>query len=145
MRKTKNKLVVATGVFDIIHPGHIIFLQEARSLGKRLAVIVARDHTTRRRKREPQVPERQRLRVVASLKPVDEAILGDRRDILKPILELKPDVIALGPNQEIDIARLKAALKERGLVKTKVVRLSGFWSGGLNSSRKIIEKIRSCK
>jgi FAD synthetase len=135
------KTVVATGVFDILHPGHVVFLEEARKLGSRLVVIVARDHNVEKRKNPPMIPERQRLELVSSLKGVDEAVLGDHEDFYNPIKEIDPDIIALGKNQRFDEAELQAELLKRGL-KAIVVRIDVHMEGDLSSSSRIIEKIR---
>jgi len=135
------KKVVATGVFDILHSGHILFLEEAKKLGDRLVVIVARDRNVEKCKNPPVIPERQRLDVVAALKAVDEAVLGDHEDFYAPIAEIDPDIIALGANQRFDEKELHAQLRQRGL-RAKVVRLEAHLEGDLASSRKIIEKIR---
>ena len=134
-------LVVATGTFSVLHPGHITYLEEARKLGDRLIVIVARDEFVRKRKNSCPIPEQQRLAVVKALKPVDEAILGDTEDIFKPIEELKPDIIALGKDQDFKEGELEAELSRRGL-KAKVVRVQGYWESGLDSSNKIMARIR---
>ncbi len=134
-------LVVATGVFEIIHPGHILFLAEARKLGSKLAVIVARDSTAYKRKRRSHVPERQRLEMVKSLRMVDDAILGDENDMFKPITALKPDILALGFDQDFDEKELTDEFKKRGL-NTRIVRLNAVHAGELSSSKKIIEHIR---
>ena len=134
-------LVVATGTFSVLHPGHITYLEEARKLGDRLIVIVARDEFVRKRKNSCPIPEQQRLAVVGALKPVDEAILGDKEDIFKPIEELKPDIIALGRDQDFREEELEAELRKRGL-KAKVVRVQGYWESELDSSKKIIARIR---
>ncbi|MCX6695356.1 MAG: FAD synthase [Candidatus Altiarchaeota archaeon] len=134
------RVVVATGVFDIIHPGHVLYLEEARKLGDKLVVIVARDEHVRMRKGRQPIPEEQRLLVVKSLKPVDDAVLGDLDDLMKPIVDIKPDVIALGYDQDIDEKELE---KISGLgFKPKVVRVRKHWTGGLNSTRKILKMIR---
>jgi len=68
--------VMASGVFDILHTGHVHYLSEAKSLGDELIVVVATDNTVRRRKHQPITPEKMRLELVNSLKPVDQAVLG---------------------------------------------------------------------
>lgn len=133
--------VVATGVFELLHPGHILFLEEAKKLGDELIVIVARDKNVRKNKRKPVVREKQRLRVIKSLKVVDKAILGDKEDMFKPVLEIKPDIIALGKNQKFDENELRKKLSERG-IDVNVVRINKFLDGDLSSTGKIIEKIR---
>ncbi len=131
--------VVATGTFDIIHPGHIRFLEEAKKLGDELIVIVAREKNVKH-KPKPIIPEEQRRRVVEALKPVDKAILGDENDIFKPIMELKPDIIALGYDQHFDEKKLEEELRKRGL-KTRVVRITAREDCEFCSSTKIIKRI----
>ncbi len=131
--------VVATGTFDIIHPGHIRFLEEAKKLGDELIVIVAREKNVRH-KPKPIIPEEQRRRVVEALKPVDRAILGDEEDMFKPIMELKPDVIALGHDQHFDEKKLEEELRRRGL-NTKVVRINVKEECEFCSSTRIIKRI----
>jgi len=116
-----KKRVVATGTFDIIHPGHITFLREAKKLGDELIVIVAREKNVRH-KPKPVVPEEQRRRVVEAIKYVDKAILGDEDDMFRPIMELKPDVIVLGHDQHFDEDWLKEELRKRNL-NCEVVRI----------------------
>ncbi|MBR6038579.1 MAG: adenylyltransferase/cytidyltransferase family protein, partial [Candidatus Methanomethylophilaceae archaeon] len=68
--------VMASSVFDLIHTGHISYLEQAKSMGDELVVVVACDATVREKKHEPITPERMRVRIVGSLKPVDRAIVG---------------------------------------------------------------------
>ena len=98
--KEKRKIVLASGTFDLLHLGHVKYLEEAKRAGGRnaeLIVIVARDGTVeKRRGAKPIVPENQRRALVGSLKVVDDAILGyENFDIEKVIQKIKPDVIAL--------------------------------------------------
>ena len=116
--------VVATGTFDILHPGHLYYLEESRELGDELYVIVARDANVRHKPR-PILPEEQRLRMVRALKPVDHAILGDLHDMFKPIEEIRPDIITLGFNQHFDEKELRQKLRARGL-DADVVRYPGI-------------------
>ncbi len=133
------KTVVATGVFEILHPGHIKFLTEAKKLGDKLIVIVARDKLISNKK-NIIISEEQRLEVIKSLMVVDEAILGDEKDIFKPIEKIKPDIIALGKNQLVDEKMLTEELKKRNL-NAKVIRIENFYNANLNSTTKIKEKI----
>ncbi len=133
--------VAATGVFEILHPGHILFLTEAKKLGGELIVILARDKNIKKHKRQPMIPENQRIEVIRALKVVDAAVLGDLDDMFKPIIELKPDIIALGPNQAFLEKDLEKKLKERN-INAKVVRIKTLWEGELNSTGKIIGKIK---
>ncbi len=72
--------VLATGTFDLLHPGHLLYLERSKKLGDELVVIVARDVNVKH-KPKPIVPEDQRLKMVQALKVVDLAILGDEKDI----------------------------------------------------------------
>ena len=131
--------VVATGTFDIIHPGHIRFLKEAKKLGDELIVIVAREKNVRH-KPKPIIPEEQRRRVVEGIKYVDKAILGDEHDMFKPIMELKPDIIVLGHDQHFNEKWLEEELKKRGL-NTRVVRIKAKEECEFCSSTKIIKRV----
>ncbi len=131
--------VVATGTFDIIHPGHIRYLEEAKKLGDYLIVIVARERNVRH-KPKPVIPEEQRVRVVRALKPVDEAVLGDAEDMFRPIERIKPDVIALGHDQHFDEEWLSRELKKRG-IEAEVVRIDAREECEPCSSAKIVERI----
>ena len=138
------KTVMATGTFDIIHPGHGTYLEESKKLGgdnARLVVVVARDCTVRARKRVPVVNENQRLEVVKMLKPVDEAYLGDTEDMFKIVIKINPDIIAIGPDQKFDIPKLIEDLKKRN-IDAKVIKITKYNNSPLDSSCKIINKIQ---
>ncbi len=131
---------MATGVFDLLHPGHIYFLMEARRLGDELVVVVARDSTARRFKHEPITSEASRVQLVGALKPVDRAILGHEGGSIYDILEeIRPDVIALGFDQIHNEDKIVEECRRRGLA-TKVVRLPKF-EGDLDGTRKIVRKV----
>ena len=106
--------VVAQGTFDILHPGHVHYLEEAAAMGDELHVIVARESNIDH-KADPIVPEEQRREMVAALKPVDDARLGHPEDIFVPIEKIEPAVIALGYDQHHDVAAIETALAERGI------------------------------
>ncbi|NYT11443.1 MAG: FAD synthase [Methanomassiliicoccales archaeon] len=131
--------VMASGVFDILHTGHIHYLTEAKSLGDELFVVVATDSTVRKKKHEPITSEGMRLELVRSLKPVDHAYLGREGDIFDIVKDIKPDIIALGYDQHFEEEQLTKDLKSRGL-DVKIVRISEF-DHDLNGTRKIIQKI----
>ena len=131
--------VVATGTFDILHPGHLYYLTESRKLGDELWVIVACDENVKHKPR-PILPEAQRLEMVAALRPVDHAILGDHTDMFRPIEEIRPDVITIGFNQYFDEENLRRQLAGRNL-PADVVRIGKYADGDLASSRMIVKKI----
>lgn len=138
------KTVMATGTFDLIHPGHGYYLKESKKLGgenSRLVVVIARDATVRAKKRVPIVPEKQRRAVVAMLKPVDAAYLGSETDMFEIVKELNPDIISIGPDQKFDLDWLRDELKIRNL-KAEVVKIEGYFDSDLDSTCKMIKKIK---
>ena len=131
--------VMASGVFDILHPGHLHFLEEAKKLGDELIVVVATENTVRARKHEPITPQDMRLKMIAALRPVDRAVLGHDGDMFKIVEELKPDIIALGFDQHHGEQEIKAELEKRGLA-ARIVRLPQL-DHDLTGSRKIMQKV----
>lgn len=143
--RKKGKVVLASGTFDLLHLGHVKYLEEAKKAGGRnakLVVIIARDKTVEKRKGvKPVMPEEHRRALVESLKVVDEAILGyEDFDIGTVIEELKPDVIAVGYDQE-GIEREVRSLVARRKYPVEVVRIGKFGRDELNSSLKIKKRI----
>ena len=135
---------MATGTFDLIHPGHIYYLEKSKKLGgmdSRLLVVIARDSTVRAKKRVPIVPEKQRLAVVQMLKPVDKAVLGSETDMFSTVEKIDPDIISIGPDQNFDLDWLREELEKRNL-KAKIIRINGYFDAPLDSSCKIIQKIK---
>jgi FAD synthetase len=131
--------VMATGVFDLLHPGHVFFLSEARKLGDELVVVVARDRTARRLKQEPYVPEAMRREMVEALKPVDRAILGSATDIYETVVQERPSIIALGYDQIWNEAEVERECARRG-VPVRVARIGPFPHDDL-ASKRIVERI----
>jgi len=131
--------VVATGTFDILHPGHLYYLEQSRMLGDELYVIVARDRNVRHKPR-PVLPEGQRVNMVASLKPVDHAVLGDLHDMFRPIEELRPAVITFGFNQHFNEEKIQSELEKRGL-SVELVRIGSYEGDRYCSSRRIVRQI----
>ncbi|UCE75471.1 MAG: FAD synthase [Methanomassiliicoccales archaeon] len=132
--------VMATGVFDLLHLGHLYFLEEAKKLGDELVVVVATDKTAKKMKHIPITSQDMRVRMVGELKPVDKAVLGYEDDRYRIVKELKPDIIALGYDQKHDEDQIKSDLKNMGL-DVKVVRLEPFIDHDLDGTRKIIRKV----
>lgn len=115
--------VVAQGTFDLLHPGHVHYLEEAASYGDELHAIVARSANVTH-KTKPVLPGRQRRDMVAALAAVDEARLGHTEDIFVPIEAIAPDVIVLGYDQHHDEAAIEAALADRD-IDCRVERATG--------------------
>jgi FAD synthetase len=141
----KKKVVLASGVFDLLHLGHVKFLEEAKKAGGKdaeLIVIIARDSTVEKNKgRKPVMPENQRRALVESLKVVDEAVLGfEEFDIGDVIERIKPDVIALGYDQA-DMEKHVQEYVDKHKLKVAVVRIGKFEEDALDSSSKIRQKI----
>jgi FAD synthetase len=134
--------VMAQGVFDILHLGHVHYLEKAKELGDELVVVVASDKTVRSRKHEPVTPEVMRKEMVEALRCVDQAVVGsDGGDPYVTVKELNPDIIALGHDQEHSEAKIRLELQKRG-IPAKVVRLEYYYHD-LDGTRKIISKILS--
>jgi FAD synthetase len=141
----KKKVVLASGTFDLLHFGHVKYLEEAKKAGGKnaeLIVIVARDSTVEKRKGKKTVmPEDQRRSLVESLKVVDEAILGfEDFSIDKVIERINPDVVAVGHDQEGIEREVRKAIAEKKL-NVQVAKIGRFGKKELNSSSKIMRKI----
>jgi FAD synthetase len=141
----RGKIVLATGAFDLLHLGHVRFLEASKrkgGSGAKLIVVVARDKTVLNRKgRMPILPEVQRRELVGSLRVVDKAILGHTHlDLLGVLREVKPDIISVGYDQKQIKASLEKLLREQGL-HVRVVQIPKLGPNGLNSSTGIKETV----
>ena len=100
LQNSSSKIVLAGGVFDIIHPGHINTLNAAKNLGDVLVVVVATDKTAlKMKKRKPLHNAQLRQELVSSLSMVDLCIIGDEDNIFRTVDLVKPNIIALGYDQ----------------------------------------------
>jgi FAD synthetase len=143
--KKERRIVLASGNFDLLHLGHVKYLEEAKKAGgenAELIVILARDSTVRKRKgKRPVVPEDQRRALVESLRVVDEALLGyEDFSIRKVLKKIKPAVVAVGYDQTGIEHAVREAVAQTGL-DVKVVRIGKFGKEELNSSLKIKKKV----
>lgn len=143
--RKKQKIVLASGVFDLLHLGHVKFLEAAKKAGgkySKLIVIVARDCTVEKIKgRKPIIPENQRCRLINSLKVVDEAILGyESLDIEEVIKKIKPELIVLGHDQKVMKKNVQDYIQNKD-VNIKVITIGKFGEDALASSSKILQKI----
>ena len=99
-KSSAKKTVLAGGVFDIIHPGHIHTLNAAKALGGVLVVAIATDKTAQKMKKRPPLHNQElRRELVSYLSMVDVAIVGHEEDIFQTVKEVKPDIIVLGYDQ----------------------------------------------
>jgi FAD synthetase len=141
----KRKVVLASGVFDLLHLGHVRFLEAAKKAGGEnawLVVVVACDSTVEKTKgKKPIMSEEQRVALVESLRVVDRAVLGfETLDIGEIIASIKPEVIALGYDQE-ELAQQVQSYVGMHKVHVAVVRIDKFEENSLDSSTKIKQKI----
>jgi FAD synthetase len=143
--KKRRKVVLASGTFDLLHMGHVKYLEEAKKAGgenAKLIVIVARDKTAKKRKgTKPIVSEDHRRALVEALQVVDEAILGfEDFDMEKVIEKIRPDIIAVGHDQNSIIKQVQEVVVRKGL-NVEIARTGKFGKDELNSSLKIKRKI----
>tara|TARA_Y100001970_G_C14142793_1_gene808158 strand:+ start:719 stop:1165 length:447 start_codon:yes stop_codon:yes gene_type:complete len=133
---------MAVGVFDLLHAGHLHYVEQAKRLGDELVVVVAHDDTVRKQKHEPITSHELRCRMVSGLKPVDTAMVGNPPT--SPIFDIldvvKPDIIALGYDQKHSVDAIREGLDRHGHSHIEVVRVEGL-SDDLDGTRKIIARI----
>jgi diphthine synthase len=145
--RTRKTKIVVTGTFDIIHPGHLMFFENAKKLSvpSELWIVVARNSSIKDfKKRNPILDENVRVTMLKALKIVDHVLLGNEGpDKIKIMEEIQPDIIVLGYDQWIDPEKLKKELDNRGLSKTQVIKLDKYGSNGYSSSTDIRNKIIS--
>lgn len=136
--------VLATGTFELLHPGHLLFLEEAKRLGDELFVIIGRDVNVKKQKRTPIIPEEQRLKMVSALRIVDKAMLGSEKDMYDPLYSIKPDIVAIGYDQDFDEDKLERGLRERGF-QSKVIRIKKQNSNAFCKVEEIIRLMSELK
>ncbi len=141
----EKRTVLATGVFDILHPGHLRFLEESKRRGgprAKLVVVVARDKTVHRRKgRKPILSENERLEMVSALRVVDRAVLGHRHlDLIGVLREIRPSIVSVGYDQN-DIKSSVKKLIDQEKLGIRVVQIRKFIPSALNSSTKLKNRI----
>ncbi|HYA22236.1 MAG TPA: adenylyltransferase/cytidyltransferase family protein [Thermoproteota archaeon] len=141
----KGKKVLASGVFDVLHPEHVKYLEEAKragGAGSKLVVVLARDKTARNmRGHAPIFSERARLQIIRALKPVDEAMLGPSSSDLEQgmkeaILKVNPDIIAFGYDQHRSsiVSKTSKVLEEMGRKNVRLIRIREFAFDDLSRS-----------
>ena len=121
------KRVMIFGTFDVFHQGHIDFLKQARREGDFLMVVVARDKTVVKiKKQKPKNKEQKRKQILENSHLADEVILGNLGDKYAIIKKYRPDIICLGYDQKAFVDKLKEKLKQLGLKNTGVKKLKPF-------------------
>ncbi len=137
-KKIGEKVVFTNGCFDIVHLGHIDYLEKARLKGDRLIVGVNTDNSIKRIKGEnrPIIPEYPRARLIAALEFVDAVVLFDEDTPLWLIESLNPDILTKGSDYQIEnIIGADFVIKNGGSVETLDL-VDGF------STSSIIQKIK---
>jgi FAD synthetase len=131
--------VMAGGTFSIIHPGHVLFLEKARSLGDFLVVVVASDSTVLRNKGSLLATAEDRKRMLEGVRFVDRAVIGEEDDFFRVVEKERPDTIALGYDQARERQWILRGLRKSGL-RPRIVTIQRFGkystSGMLKNTRK---------
>ncbi|HEY4822896.1 MAG TPA: adenylyltransferase/cytidyltransferase family protein [Candidatus Bathyarchaeia archaeon] len=140
-----GKTVLATGAFDLLHPGHLRFLEASKKAGgprAKLIVVVARDTTVLRRKgQKPVMPEDQRREMVAALKPVNRAVLGHEEvDFLGTLRQVQPNIVCVGHDQN-DIKKTVEKIIQDERLPIRVVQIARFGPTGFDSSTSLKKQV----
>lgn len=134
-----ERVVLASGVFDILHLGHIYYLEESRALGDFLCVVVARDEVACRRKRKPFNDEETRAGIVRALRCVDAVVLGSvEADQQFAVIErVRPALVTIGFDQSYDEGELADEIVGATGISVEVKRIAQY-TGKFNKTSKTI-------
>lgn len=129
------KTVMCFGTFDVLHPGHRSYFQQAKQHGERLVVVVARDSNVARIKGTlPLQGEQTRLEAVSAAPEVDTAVLGNEGGNFYAVIErYSPDIIALGYDQTADSAALQQRFPAVTILRLRAFKPERYKSSLLNS------------
>jgi D-beta-D-heptose 7-phosphate kinase/D-beta-D-heptose 1-phosphate adenosyltransferase len=138
IRATGGRVVFTNGVFDLLHPGHIRYLNDARTLGDALIVGVNSDRSVRANKgpTRPITPEAERAELIASLRSVDAVTVFDEDTPLALITAVQPDVLAKGADWGPENIVGRDVVEGRGGAVVRVKLAEGF------SSTRLIDRVR---
>lgn len=137
-RRVGRKIVFANGVFDLLHVGHVRYLQAARAEGDLLVVGINSDASTRKLKGDgrPILTERARATLVAALRAVDYVVIFDELDVKSLLRELQPDVHAKGTDYTAD------TVPERELAAMLGIRVAIVGDPKQHSTRDLLARLR---
>lgn len=129
------KKALCFGTFDILHPGHVYFLKQAKKYGDFLITVIARDLTVKKVKnRLPRNNEKKRLHQIKKLNIADQIILGNEDDPYKIIKKIKPNIICLGYDQKIFTKNLALELRQ-AKIDCKIIRIKAYKPNIYKSSK----------
>jgi len=129
------KKVIVFGTFDILHPGHVHLLKEAKEYGDYLVAVVARDSTVCEVKgKEPKFSEEIRIANLNKLNIADKVVLGCIDDRYRVIAEEKPDIIALGYDQKVFVDKLASIIDDN----VQIVRIAPYMPDLYKSSKLVV-------
>jgi rfaE bifunctional protein nucleotidyltransferase chain/domain len=134
------KVVFTNGCFDLLHPGHVAYLEEARSLGDALLVAMNTDASVRRLGKgglRPVNPEADRARVLAALAAVDRVVFFEEDTPLELLTELQPDILVKGGDYRVEEVVGRDLVQARG----GQVRILPFRTG--YSTSLLVKRIRA--
>jgi len=141
-KRKGSRIVLANGCFDVLHVGHIRYLEAAKALGDLLIVGVNSDEQTRRLKGDgrPLVPQDQRAQIVSALEAVNFVTIFEEPTVKELLLAIKPDVHAKGTDYTEDM------VPERDVVRSFGGRVAIVGDPKNHSSSEIIDKVsgQSC-
>jgi rfaE bifunctional protein nucleotidyltransferase chain/domain len=137
IRADGGRIVFTNGVFDLLHPGHLRYLQQSRALGDALVVGVNSDRSVRaiKGKNRPVIPENERAEILAALSCVDIVVVFDEDTPYTLIARLQPDVLVKGADWPEDGMIGRDIVEGRGGRVVRVPFEAGY------STTNIIEKI----
>lgn len=138
-RRQGRRIVFTNGVFDLLHPGHVRYLQAARAHGDVLVVAVNSDRSVRANKgpSRPITPARERAELLAALSCVDAVVEFDEDTPAEIIRRLQPDVLVKGADWPADRIVGRDTVEARGGRVVRVPVEQGY------STSAIIERVRS--
>lgn len=115
-------IVMAQGTFDILHPGHLQYLEKSAELGDELVVVLSRDSRVKKQK-ETYFSEDERREMVGALEVVDQAVLGSEGDIYSTVKQVNPDVITLGYDQDFSVEEVREMAEKATGHEVEVTRI----------------------
>lgn len=138
-RRDRRRVVFTNGVFDLLHPGHLRYLQSARATGDVLVVAVNSDRSVRAVKgaERPIVPEAERAELLSGLTAVDAVLVFDDETPAKVIEALQPDILVKGADWAPDAIVGRETVQARGGMVVRMPVEEGYSTTGL------IARIRS--